>query len=287
MKQAERITRTSIKEVSRRVYVRSSIIEYRAGQIETEREGFPRVYTCSHHGTPAPGQCRWDGATPRCRECRPPIRILGKKGKRERNVHCRDDKSGINRATSRLSININSETRIPRGQIRELDSHSIPMRRWASRKSSNIRSNLLQRTIYDVDRSCTRPLTTSTIFLLAATSSFLSTRRYARLLSRRPSSNAQRDRLSACSAFFLFFPPFFPFPKEFSTRRENGIIETTCVSEKSEFPLLPFHLRNYESYLNMVEAYRKRNSIYSIPSAFLPLSPPPHHLSCCASSIRG
>lgn len=124
MKQAERITRTSIKEVSRRVYVRSSIIEYRAGQIETEREGFPRVYTCSHHGTPAPGQCRWDGATPRCRECRPPIRILGKKGKKERNVHCRDDKSGINRATSRLSININSETRIPRGQIRELDSHT-------------------------------------------------------------------------------------------------------------------------------------------------------------------
>lgn len=213
---------------------------------------------------------------------------LGKKGKKERNVHCRDDKSGINRATSRLSININSETRIPRGQIRELDSHSTPMRRWASRKSSNIRSNLLQRTIYDVDRSCTRPLTTSTIFLLAATSSFLSTRRYARLLSRRPSSNAQRDRLSACSAFFLFFPPFFPFPKEFSTRRENGIIETTCVSEKSEFPLLPFHLRNYESYLNIPpKTYRKRNSIYSIPSAFLPLSPPPHHLSCCASSIRG
>lgn len=144
---------------------------------------------------------------------------LGKKGKRERNVHCRDDKSGINRATSRLSININSETRIPRGQIRELDSHSIPMRRWASRKSSNIRSNLLQRTIYDVDRSCTRPLTTSTIFLLAATSSFLSTRRYARLLSRRPSSNAQRDRLSACSAFFLFFSPFLSFSK--------GILDST------------------------------------------------------------
>lgn len=287
MKQAERITRTSIKEVSRRVYVRSSIIEYRAGQIETEREGFPRVYTCSHHGTPAPGQCRWDGATPRCRECRPPIRILGKKGKKR--------ETSIVAMTNRASTE--PRAAYPSTSTPKLGFHAgrfenwihIPMRRWASRKSSNIRSNLLQRTIYDVDRSCTRPLTTSTIFLLAATSSFLSTRRYARLLSRRPSSNAQRDRLSACSAFFLFFPPFFPFPKEFSTRRENGIIETTCVSEKSEFPLLPFHLRNYESYLNilLVEAYRKRNSIYSIPSAFLPLSPPPHHLSCCASSIRG
>lgn len=82
---------------------------------------------------------------------------LGKKEKTEReggreknaryfsrNVHCHDDKSGINRATSRLSININSGSTRAEARIRELDP-PLPHVHTDRKMGVDIRSNLLRR----------------------------------------------------------------------------------------------------------------------------------------------
>ena len=214
------------------------LVDYRISRWtnRTDREGFPRVYTCSRHGTPGPGQWRWDGATPRCRKCRPPIRILEKRRKQRergreknaryfsRNVHCHDDKSGINRATSRLSININSGSTRAEARIRELDP-PLPHVHTDRKMGVDIRSNLLRRE-QDLRRGSTANEASNNL------DDFSSRGGRTLLLSRRPSSNGTDS-----PRFSFFFSLLLSFSFQRNSKGLDGIIESTCVSKKSEFPL--------------------------------------------------
>lgn len=164
----------------RGVCVRSSIIEYRAGQIEPtvkDSRAFIRVLATGH-------RVRDNGGGT--------ARHLGvvnaghrygswKKGENrerggEKKTRVISLATSIVTMTNRASTEPraaypSTSTRVPRGQKRGFENWihhchtSIPIGRWAS-ISARIFSAANK--IYDVDRLRTRPLTTSTIFLLAA-----------------------------------------------------------------------------------------------------------------------
>lgn len=163
-----------------------------------------------------------------------------------------------------------TSTRVPRGQKRGFENWihhchtSIPIGRWAS-ISARIFSAANK--IYDVDRLRTRPLTTSTIFLLAAAA------RSSFRVVLLPTGPTLRVFPFSSLSFFLSF-----------SKGVDGIIESTCVSKKSEFPLLPIReITNL--YLNVLlgEARRKgRNNSFRLSST--PLLP--HQISLLRASTR-
>lgn len=210
---------------------------------------------------------------------------LGKKEKTERergreknaryfsrNVHCHDDKSGINRATSRLSININSgSTRQKRG-FENWIHHchtSIPIGRWAS-ISARIFSAANK--IYDVDRLRTRPLTTSTIFLFAAAA------RSSFRVVLLPTGPTLRVFPFSSLSFFLSFSKGIP-------KDSTGSSNQRAFRRNPSFHyILPIReITNL--YLNVLlgEARRKgRNNSFRLSST--PLLP--HQISLLRASTR-
>lgn len=268
----------------RGVCVRSSIIEYRAGQIEPtvkDSRAFIRVLatghrvrdngggTARHLGVVNAGHRygSWKKGENRERE-----RGREKNARYfSRNVHCHDDKSGINRATSRLSININSGSTRAEARIRELDP-PLPHVHTDRKMGVDIRSNLLRRE-QDLRRGSTANEASNNL------DDFSSRGGRTLLLSRRPSSNGTDS-----PRFFFFFSLLLSFFFQRNSKGLDGIIESTCVSEKSEFPLLPIReITNL--YLNVLlgEARRKeRNNSFRLSST--PLLP--HQISLLRASTR-
>lgn len=269
----------------RGVCVRSSIIEYRAGQIEPtvkDSRAFIRVLATGHRVRDnGGGTARHLGVVNAGHRYGSWKKGENKEREREReknaryfsrNVHCHDDKSGINRATSRLSININSGSTRAEARIRELDP-PLPHVHTDRKMGVDIRSNLLRRE-QDLrrDRLRTRPLTTSTIFLLAAAarSSFRVV-----LLPTGPTL-----RVFPFSSLSLFLSFSKGIPKD-STGSSN---QRAFRRNPSFHYILPIReITNLYLNVLLVEARRKeRNNSFRLSST--PLLP--HQISLLRASTR-